>query len=271
MAITKLENLINPQVMAEMVQFTLPKKIKIINYAKVDNTLVGQPGDTVTIPTYAYAGDAGELLEGGTLDTTLLTTTTTNVTIKQIGKALEITDSAVLSAYGDPLGQACTQLGAALASKIDTDAIEALDKAVLHKQSEGVLNYEAIVDAVGLLEEEDDEGDKVLFITPNQVTQLRKDPDFRDINRYPLPVSYNGVIGTIAGCQVVVTKRLKDEGLNTVNYIIKPGALTLYLKTEPIVETDRDILKKTTVITGAQHYAVALTDVTKAVKLTVVK
>lgn len=50
---TKLANLVNPEVMAAMVSAKLPKKIKFSPIAKIDSTLVGRPGDTITVPKYA--------------------------------------------------------------------------------------------------------------------------------------------------------------------------------------------------------------------------
>ena len=53
MAITKLANLVDPQVMADMVPAKLPKKIKFSPIARIDNTLVGRPGSTIIVPKYA--------------------------------------------------------------------------------------------------------------------------------------------------------------------------------------------------------------------------
>ena len=53
MAQTKLANLVNPQVMADMVSAALPKKIKFTPIARIDTTLVARPGNTITIPKYA--------------------------------------------------------------------------------------------------------------------------------------------------------------------------------------------------------------------------
>lgn len=58
--ITKLANLVNPEVMAPMIAATLPKKIKFTPFAKVDTTLVGQPGDSITVPKFEYIGDADD-------------------------------------------------------------------------------------------------------------------------------------------------------------------------------------------------------------------
>ena len=62
--LTKLENLINPEVMADMISAKVESKVKVVPYAKVDTTLQGQAGDTITIPKFTYIGDAVEVAEG---------------------------------------------------------------------------------------------------------------------------------------------------------------------------------------------------------------
>ena len=61
MALTKLENLVDPEVMAQMVSAKLPKKIKFSPIARIDTTLAGRPGSTITVPKYAYIGDAEDV------------------------------------------------------------------------------------------------------------------------------------------------------------------------------------------------------------------
>ena len=52
MAITKLEKMINPEVMADMISAKVEKKISVIPFAKVDTTLQGRAGNTITIPVF---------------------------------------------------------------------------------------------------------------------------------------------------------------------------------------------------------------------------
>ena len=73
MALTKLENLVDPEVMAQMVSAKLPKKIKFSPIARIDTTLAGRPGSTITVPKYAYIGDAEDVAEGVAMGTTVLT------------------------------------------------------------------------------------------------------------------------------------------------------------------------------------------------------
>ena len=211
MAQTKLENLVNPQVMADMVSASLPKKIKFAPIARIDTTLVARPGNTITIPKYMYIGDAEDVAEGVSMGTTVLTTTTDTATVKKAGKAVEITDEAALSGYGDPVGTAVNQLAMSVAAKVDNDAYDALTQASLvYDGTADLIKYDAIVDADAKFGDESDAAlTKIMFIHPNQEATLRKDADFKSKDKYPLDVVMNGTIGSIAGAQVVKSKKVK--------------------------------------------------------------
>ena len=61
---TKISDLVNPNVMADMISAKISKKIVVAPFAKVDESLVGVPGDTVLVPQYTYIGDANDVSEG---------------------------------------------------------------------------------------------------------------------------------------------------------------------------------------------------------------
>lgn len=124
-------------------------------------------------------------------------------------KGIGLTDEAVLSGYGNPVGEANTQLAQAIAAKVDNDCMDALQTAsLIYDGSQAQISYNAIVDAVDLFEEEMGCSDKVLFIHPKQVTQLRKNPDFLSADKYTPGVSLTGEIGMIAGCRLVPSKKV---------------------------------------------------------------
>ena len=231
MALTKLENLVDPEVMAQMVSAKLPKKIKFSPIARIDTTLAGRPGSTITVPKYAYIGDAEDVAEGVAMGTTVLTASTTTATIKKAGKAVEITDESVLSGYGDPLGQGVNQLTMAIAAKVDNDSYDALCGASLVYDGTGaVISYDGVVDADSKFEDESDEAlAKLLFIHPLQEATVRKDSDFKDKNKYPLDVVMNGTIGSIAGAQVVKSKKVKKISYEIDN---SAGTITVVADTE---------------------------------------
>jgi N4-gp56 family major capsid protein len=270
-----IADLINPQVMADMISAKIPSKLVVAPFAKVDTTLAGRPGNTITVPQYAYIGDAVDIAEGIAAETVKLETSTADVTVKKAMKAVELTDEAVLSGYGNPVGETNSQLAKAIASKVDADAMTALQGAqLIYDGSASTIEYMGVVDAIDLFDEEVNT-DKVIFVHPKQVTQLRKDSDFISADKYTGDVVMTGEIGKIANCRVVASKRVPDDGSNYLCPIVKLNndaeteedapALTIYLKRDTNVETDRVSLARKTDISVDKHYAVALSNTSKVV------
>lgn len=272
--VTKLEKLINPEVMAQMISATVEKKLRVLPYAKVDNTLQGQAGDTITVPKYSYIGDAVDVAEGEEIPTRELTVSSENYTVKKVGIGGIITDEAMLSGYGNPVGQLNTQMALAITSKTDNDALEELYNATTSYTATGVISYKEVVNAIDLFEEEIN-SEKVMFVHPKQVTQLRLDPDFIAKDKYGNDVMMDGEIGMIANTRIVPSKKVKLESGKYKCPIVKlendnetedsSPALTVFIKRDTNVEKDRISNKRITEITGDKIYVVALTDETKVV------
>lgn len=276
--ITKLSELIDPEVMGDMVSARIPKKLRVAPFAKIDDTLQGVPGDTITVPAYTYIGDASDVAEGGEVAIEKMTTSTRKATIKKAMKGIGLTDEAVLSGYGNPVGEANTQLAQAIAAKVDNDCMDALQTAsLIYDGSQAQISYNAIVDAVDLFEEEMGCSDKVLFIHPKQVTQLRKNPDFLSADKYTPGVSLSGEIGMIAGCRLVPSKKVPLTGGVYACPIVKLEAdpevddeipaLTIYRKREVNIETERKPKTRTTEITADEFYVAVLSNEAKVVRV----
>lgn len=276
---TKLNNLINPQVMADMISAKVPQKIVVAPFAKVDTTLQGQAGNTITIPQYSYIGDAEDVAEGVACGTTILTASTTQVTVKKAMKAVELTDEAILSGYGNPVGEANNQLAKSIASKIDNDAMSALTDDSIQLKYDGAakqISYEAIVDALDLFNEEVNT-EKVLFVNPKQVTTLRKDANFISADKYPGYTIMTGEVGKIANTRIVPSKKVELDGTsayyncpliklnNDVETEDDAPALTIYLKKGLGLETERNTLARKTAISVDEHYTVAVSNMAKVV------
>lgn len=274
MALTKIENLVNPQVMADIITGKIEKKIVVTPFAKIDTTLQGQAGDTVTVPSFAYIGDADEVAEGVEVESATLTASSTTFKVKKAMKAVSLTDEAVLSGYGNPVGEATTQLAKAVASKVDADAMEALKGAQKSYTSSDAISYKGIVNAVDKFEEEV-QSEKVMFVNPAQVTTLRLDADFISADKYENHVMVNGEIGMVAGVRIVPSKRVEKVGSNYECPIIKlnndpeteddAAALTIFLKRDTNVETERQTKSRTTDISVDKIYGVAITNQEKVV------
>ena len=287
MAITKIEDMIIPEVMADMISAKVEAKVIVSKIAKVDTTLVGQPGNEVTVPQYKYIGDADDVAEGVSMGTAKLETGSTSFTIKKAGKGVSITDEAVLSGYGDPIGEANKQLAIAIANKIDNDVVEVINKEykeevaedgvkLIYDGSAKVIGYAGIVNAEDLFDEEVS-SDKVIYVHPKQMTQLRKDSDFLSADKYDGKVMVSGEVGRIGTCRVVRSKKVKldEAGTSYLNPIVKltndseteedAPAVTIYLKRDTQVEKERKADAGITNIFTNKHYGVALTNTTKVV------
>lgn len=275
---TKLANIINPQVMQDMVSAGLPKALKFTQFAAVNEELKGVPGDTVTIPAWAYIGAAEDVAEGAEVTTATMSASTKTVQIKTAGKAITLTDKAVNSGLGDPVGQATYQLSLSMADKIDNDVLVALGTTTLVATDAKQISYKGIVAAIDKLNEET-ATEKVLFVAPSQVTVLRQDDSFIAKDKYGNDVMMNGEIGMIVGCRVVPSRRIDDSKANIDNFIVcltpevedgTPAlpAVTIYTKAEANLETERHAKALSTDIVVSAHYAVGLTNESKVVKAT---
>lgn len=272
---TKLATMVNPEVMADMVSAKLPKLIKFTPLAYVETALQGQPGNTLTVPAWEYAGDATEVGEGQAISPDQLTTKKTTMTIKKAAKGYEITDEALLSGLGDPLGQATYQLGLAIANKIDDDLVAVAKTATQHI-TETPTTLASIDKALEIFEDEED-ARYVAIINPKDAIKLKTDvaKEWTKGSELGADMVVSGTFGEVAGVQIVRSKKV-DEGKGFIVKVSpsqtqtddanKYGAFVIMLKRDVAIETDRDILKKTTVITGDEHYGVYLYDPTRVVK-----
>lgn len=272
---TKIEQLVNPQVMADMISAKLPKMIKFTPLAYVERKLVGQPGNTVTVPKWEYSGDAKDIEEGEAIVPDQLTTKKSTMTIKKAGKGIELTDEAVLSGLGDPIGQATHQIALAIANKVDNDLVEEAKKATQFV-AEAPTTGDALDKALAVFSDEED-ASYVAIINPVDAIDLRKDTvkEWVRGSEIGANIVVSGTFGETHGVQIVRSKKVdKGKGFlvkvsavdTDTDDVAKYGAFVINLKRDVEIEKDRDILKKTTVITGDEHYGVYLYDPTKVVK-----
>ena len=259
MPATKRTNLIDPKVLGAYLDVKLINAIKLSPLVNVDNTLVGQPGSKLELPKYEYIGAAEEVAEGAAMVPVALNATSEEVQVKKAGKAVSISDEAMLAAYGDPVNEIGNQLLLAMADRIEADLYEAMATATLTHDA-AAFDKDAVADALVKFGE-DIEGEMYLFIAPKDFAALRKDPDFIHVD--------NGVVtgarGMIHGCTVVVSNRVGEKEA----YIMKPGALALVMKRNVMVEADRDILKGYNVYACNEHYAVQLRYEDKVIKINI--
>lgn len=265
---TKLDSMVNPQVLADMVSAQLANAIRFSPIATVDNTLVGTPGSTLTFPAWNYIGPATDIAEGVAIPLEQMTTSTKPVTVKKAGRGVEITDEAMLSGYGDPQGEAGKQIALSIAQKVDADLLAAAlttTQTIAAIPKAGKLTVAGLQTALDMFNDEDD-SEVILIASPKDAADLRMDAAKNYVLGSDVGANnlINGTYADVLGVQVV-RSRIIAVGAPV---LIKRGALALIMKRGVDVETARDIVKKTTVITADEHYAAYLYDLTKVVKIT---
>lgn len=273
MAQTTASLMIVPEVWGDMAQAQFTGAVRVAGSSAVieDSTLEGAPGDTIHFPKWGALGELDTLTETTAMVPTAMSTDDATATIKEVGKAVEITDKARLTSLGDPEAEARRQFGILAARKVDADLIA---QAQADESAQGggtpyafttaatktVLTWaDAIVPAIGQFGDEWEPSDFAgLYIHSTQLGEAMLDPQFVDASKLGNGASaaVTGSIGRIGGVPVFVTNRVTAGKF----LLIKNNALGLLYKRRPLVESDRDILARSTVVTTTMHYAVKRLD-----------
>ena len=261
---TRIANLIDPEVLADYVDSKLIDAIKFSPLAKVNNELEGRAGSTLSIPSYDYIGDAVDVAEGEDIPLGQLSSTVSEVKVKKAGRGVQLTDESVLYAYGDTIGEAADQIVTAIKNKVEKDHIADLEgeKVRLVYSNTGKLTTQAIIKALALFGEDYEEGEAVIFVNATQKADLITEEGWVSATEIGAEMKVRGAVGMIGGAQVIVSNRV-----TTNNYIVKAGGLGLLTKRGLEMESDRDIINKSTVITADKHYATYIADASKVIRI----
>ncbi|MFJ7267256.1 phage head protein [Streptomyces sp. NPDC099050] len=266
MPTTTSTNLIIPEVWADLSQAQFTGAVRVLNSGAVvqDDTLVGQPGDEISFPKWDAIGELDDLTEGTAMSTSIMGQRASKSMIKEAGKAVEITDRAILTGLGDPRAEAQRQFGILSARKVDASLIA---QAQADETAQGggnplaftagagttKLSWPVLVDALAVFGDEWEPSEFAgLFINSAQQVDVFKDSQFIEASKLgaDTPVR-TGQIGAVAGVPVIVTNRIAVKKF----LLLKKNSMGALYKRRPLVETDRDILKRTTVVTTNMHYA----------------
>lgn len=246
----------------------LTTQINARSMMTIDTSLTQNAGMVKTINTYTYTGTAEEVSAGsGNSTRGSIAYVGKDYTVKMVQQAFDYLDEDFMK---DPVIVDFGIKGATsvMTNKMTSDFYSAL--ATKNGASELVtgitfakgkaLSYDVIVDAISELNLEDES--KIFIVIPNAwKASLRKDADYKSAQMGE--VIYNGQVGTICGIPVIATKALTDKA-----YVMTNEAVTLFLKKDVEVEQDRDADTRKNSVYLRDCYVCALTDATKACKIT---
>ena len=274
MATTFSTDLYAPEVWADLAQSQFKKKAIIVNSPAVltDDTLVGEPGDTINFPSWMLMKDMVDLAETDVLVPEKLTQKNSQATLKEAGKAAEWTDKAKLVGIGNVQDEAIRQFGILSARKVDADLIVAATASIaagttyadgtaatasepLKLTATGGFTWANIVKAGLLFGDEWDPAEFAgIYINSAAAEIMLNDEKFIQAAQGAGTNSLinGGLIGTKNGLQFFYTNRLAANKA----LLLKRNSLGLFYKRRPVVEQDRDILARTTVVATNMHYGV---------------
>jgi len=268
MAVTLLQNLINPQVLSDMISYELTKKLRLTGFYKVERTLTGRAGDTITVPAWKYIGMAADVAENAEVPVRQMDTEDISYTVKKAAVDVRLTDESVLSGYGDPMGETAKQLRLSIQDKMEYDGVQQLrninNANGLFYETSDAISYDTVVEALDLFNTE--EQGETLFLMVNQggIKTLRKDPQFYDRETAAGDaVRASGIVGSVAGCRTLISNRLN----NGEAFILTPNCLTAFMKRDINLETEREMSNRRTKIGTDCHYVIAIEDFQKIVAI----
>lgn len=264
---TLLQDLFVPEVVADAIDKKLADAIRFAPLAVIDTTLVGRPGDELSMPSYEYIGDAESVNEGADIPIAKLEQDVAKVKVSKIGKAVEFSDEALVSgANNDIAEEAAKQVVIAVNSKLEADLLNAMSTTATLTAT--VSTAKVVEDFAEALVKfgEDIDGEKVLLVAPSVYTKLLNSGAWIPNTEIGAEILVKGTVGSVLGMQVVISNRL--NGKNEA-YIVKPGALRIVMKRNTLVEFDRDILSEMNYIKASKMFAPYVYDKTKVIKVSV--
>ena len=159
-------------------------------------------------------------------------------------------------------------MGTDMFNTVNKDVYDEYKKATLSVTTKA-LNFDAFADAVATLNIESTDNDPsqvgsrcFAFVNPTDMAELRK--NLKDSLQYVEAYSRSGYVGTVAGVNIYTKK---DADKDTIIVATKE-AVTLFNKKGTEVEQERDADTRENSIWSRKYYLAALTDATKAVKIT---
>ena len=212
-------------------------------------------------------GAAEAVAEGADIPIAKLSQGTKKAKVSKIGRAIQFTDEALLSAYNNDIAEeAAKQVVLAINDKIEKDFLTEMGKATLKSTIAASGSPAAgVVDALVKFGEDVD-GQKVLLCDPNFYARLLKSDGWIPNTEMGAEIIVRGTLGAVYGTQVVLTNRLIGTGKA---YIVKPGALALFMKRDTLVEFDRDKIDQTNYIIGSKIFCPYLYDETKIIEVAI--
>ena len=253
--------LIDRKVIEDRIADILETSLDSVQFMTVDNDLQQSAGMVKHINTYTYEGAVEAVAEGQTnteRGRVVVDEKEYRVQVKQ--QVFDYTDEQYMK---DPKVVEVGAKGMSIEMKNDlnNDFFAEIDKTTtLH--SAGAFSYDVIVDAIEKMNLEDEAG-LFLLVGNDMKAAIRKDADFKASKMGE--ILYTGQVGDICNVPVVHSRKVPAG----VMYLATKEAVTLFNKKGVELEPDRQKEARINTEITRKVCLVALTDSTKAVKISI--
>jgi len=274
MANTINTNVIVPEVYASLVRERIAGKCKVAQFLNNIGDLKGKVGETLTMPKWAYVGDAVDWNIATPMDVTQMKQTYTTATIKAIqAPGVKVADYDDEVELGNAINEAANQQAIAVARKYDTDAIACALESPLKYQlaTKNTVTQAEMIAALGLYGDDRDSADfdaiviHSLFAPSFYLMDMFVSTE-KTMTKAGNGITVNGVIGYFLDIPVVLSDRLYDStNKEAFMLFMKKNAISIIPKESPFAEVSRDASLRQSTIYLSQFYAMALTDDTAIV------
>lgn len=257
MAHTVYENIVLSNKMNDI----LTTKVNLNNYLTIDTSLSESAGMKKVVNTYTSTGDVEKLGMGQGNSTSIevsFTPAEYNVEVFQGKFAFydeqEMTDPVIVD-------KGIADAANRMVNKFTALAITEFEKATL-EQTAVAWSFDVVVDAISKMNLEDESG-LFLLVSPADKAAIRK--ALKDDLSYSEGFVRSGYIGTVCGVPVIVTEAVPAGK----GYLATKDAVTVFIKKDTETEYERDANTRNNSYWVRKCAVVALTDATKAVKITI--
>lgn len=270
MANTINQNVIVPEVYAALVRDKIKGKVVLSQFNKQLGDLVGKPGETLTMPSWSYVGDAVDWNINTPMTTSMMQQTEKTATIKAIAApGVEIRDYDDEVALGNAINEAASQQAIAIARKLDTDTFAEALKSPLKVQlaSASAVTQAELLSMLQLYGDERDSSDFACIAIHSAFAPSLYGMDlFVSREKTTVPagstngITHNGVIGFFLDIPVILSDRLYDSANQEPVIILeKKNSISYIPKETPFAEAERIASLRSTKMYCSQFYAIALT------------
>ena len=236
--------------------------LDLMQFCTVDNSLVGTPGMKRKINVYTATNGTEKLGMGeGNSKSIEVSYTDKEYEILLAQNRFEYYDEQeMIDPMLVPVGT--RHMGTDMFNTVNGDIFAEFRKATLTVPT-ATFDFGAFVDAQALLNLENLEGVSIFgFVCPADMAKIRK--TLKDDLQYVEAFVKNGYVGSVGGVNLYT----KKDAVAGEIIIGTKDAVTLFNKKGTEIETDRDSDTRKNSIWSRKYYLTALTDATKAVKIT---